>query len=356
MATFPRLFRICSTWYNTREEYLALIAATMSGPSFTANTDMNLNKHLWIQRIIHKLRLTNPTNSPIHVEIFKIQLKCDDAGATPGVYLEPTLPFATGSAYANANAPSAPYWEFFDQSSRQPITASGASSAANWTNDTILSLNTGGIYSAPVGGNSNSQEWERADTGANGMRWERADLNFMFPKLRRKATVRRIFRKTIPAYTTKQTTIKETYPPELRPRDIIADSKTNFSRHSYFLFISARSVGPIVRQTRVQDAAADRTSYQSPQYETPAQLIAYESRKYEVRRSGDSFPTFGRAFSESTAWLNTPTGIKEFGTATILTADKISKRRYAEQEAPSTAGGLYDTTTGTAAAQQYPTN
>lgn len=334
----------------------------MSGPSTLATTDLGQNKHVWIQGgIRHRMRIHNPTTSPIKVEIFKISLKCDDAGATPGTFNEaagpPNLPFATGSAFAAANLPSAAYWEFWDQASRQAMTASGSVTAASWVNDTILSLNTNGTYQAPVGGNIGGQRWEVGPDDQNGMRWdERTSLSFIFPNLKRKARIRRVVNAVIKPYETAQRTFRASAPSELRPRDYISNSKTNFSKHSYFLFVKARALGPVILQSR--ETGSSCVNYLSPWNEPITQLIIHDCRDFQIRRSGDSFPTFGRQQVDSAAWLNTTAaGILETGSPTVV-VDQTNAcvKKFAEQHSIVTSGGNIDIATAYTPGRVYKLN
>lgn len=327
----------------------------MSGPSTLALSDMNQNKHVWIQKLTHLLRLTNPCNYPVKVEVFMIKLKCDDAGQTPGVFVEPTIPFATGSATAAANQPISQYWEFFDQSSRQPMTTSGSVTAASWQNDHILSHNTGGTYDAPQGDTTNTF-WEIAMNSYQGMRWdENTPLSFIFPNLRRKAKLKRVFKRTLMPLQTKQVKIRESFPRELRPRDYISDSKTNFSKHSYCLFMRARAIG-YVPETSDWKTGSDPQQYpidtfNSPWVELPAQVVVNEMRRISVRRSGDAFPTFARADINSAAWINYGglwgPRVQNFGgIQNTITGVDTATKRWGEIQAPRCAGGLLDTTAG----------
>lgn len=333
----PRIFRICSGWYNTREEYIALLQATMSGPSTTAGTDLNQNKHLWIQGSVwHKVRMHNPTNAPIRVELFMLSLKCDDAGPTPGIFVEAAgLPFATGSATSGANDPSAAEWEFWDQSSRQLITASGAVTAANWTTDGIMDTNTAGAYTAPTAG----QVWEGALT-LQSMRWDKTNLSFIFPNIRRKCKIKRLCNIVIKPFSRRQIKFRHTHPAELRPRDYFTNACPNFSKHSYFLFMHARALGPVQARTRVL-AGADENKYLDPVTELPAQVVITESRTYNVRRSGDSFPSFARAIPDSNAWVNSAQyGWLDSGTVLTATRTLTGHKNYGGDRPIQVAAGV----------------
>lgn len=297
------VFRIMSSWYNTREDMLRLLNGTMSGPSNLAGTDLNTNKHLWIQggvRVTQTIR--NSKSYPVYVQIYKCNLKCDDAGQSGGVYVEGTLPFASpGSANSSDNVPGSAYWDFFDQSSRMTMGSAGDTAYMKFTADNALAGNSVGGYasSLAVAGNY----WEVASGNSDGLDFrERMPLTWIFPEIRRKLKVRTIFSGWIPSEGSRTYSYVASMPHELRPRDYLSNDCMNFSKHSYFLMVRAfaapmlSSVPTQGYQVSVTDAlrntlAVDRAPYGF--WRPPVCLSFTESRTYRLRRQGDSIPSFG---------------------------------------------------------------
>jgi len=115
----PVLFRVCSSWFNVREDFLRLMNGTFSGPSTTVGTDLFTNKHLWPQSCYQQIDLSTPSQFGCRYKLYKCSLKCRENGnGTSGTYVEGTLPFALGSAFSNDNAPTHAMWGFFNQDSR----------------------------------------------------------------------------------------------------------------------------------------------------------------------------------------------------------------------------------------------
>lgn len=331
---YPCIFRVLSSWYNTREEMLRLLNATMSGPSTTVGTDLNLNKHLWLQggvRVTQTIR--NPNNYPIHVTIYKCSLKCPEVGATDGVYVEGTLPFAVGSGLSGVNLPTNVFWDFFDQSMRQRTDVAADTSYMKVTGDYQLAGNsTGGYSSNPaIPGNY----WERAFGNPDGADFrENMPLSWIFPNIKRKLRIRTVFNGWISALSSRTYSYSASCPSELRPRDYITNDTPNYSKHSYFLMARAYAdrVMSVVQCGADQDdeqtagLLQDRalTQVPSPWSRPPPNFILSEVRTFRLRRGGDSVPSFGACVATSAppaggagvagGWLGGNYGLYNFGT------------------------------------------
>jgi len=316
------IFRIISNWYNTREDMLRLLNGTMSGPSTTAGTDLNLNRHLWLQggvKVVQTIR--NPCSYPQHVTIYKHNLKCPDSGQTRGIYVEGTLPFAVGSAMDVSNQPWNEYWDFFDQSSRQAMGSAGDTAYMKFTGDEQMTFNSTGGYGSSLFTPGNKWEVGSGNTSSMDFR-ETAKLSWLFPEMRKKLKTRVVFSGWVPAMGSRSFTYSATMPSELRPRDYITNDCMNFSKHSYFL--SMRAYAP-----KVLDSAFSATGQDSAVpglnnlpygfWRPPAMVSLVEARTYRFRRAGDSIPSFGSAdgFANATTaaaggWLGPNWGLQAF--------------------------------------------
>lgn len=313
----PNIFRVASSWYGTREEMLRLLNASLSGPSGTVTSQLGQNSHLWpMGGCRHRITLRNPTNYGVRFKLYAMHLKCDDPGYVPGVYSEPTLPFATGSAFTANNIPTSSYWKFFNQDSRE---GGGGNLLSPCLSDPVFATNIGGAYTAPTANSA----WESSSTGTTVRRFDvlNTPLSWVFPDLRRKLNVKLIGSGRIPGGGSQLVKYSAPMPPELRPRDYIADSKTNFSKYSYFFFLRAESDPTPIRVLDDTKAAVFPDSlYYSPAIKLPAQLIIDNLRTFRFRASGDSLPTFQAAWEDnavaSNGWLGSSSGFLEQGTYT----------------------------------------
>jgi len=320
----PMIFRVISSWYNTREDMLRLLNGTMSGPSTTAGTDMNLNRHVWIQggvKVTQTLR--NPCSYPIHVTIWKSTLKCDDVGPVKGAYVEGTLPFAgTASALDAANSPDAVWWDFFDQSNRQPAGTSSDTGYQKFTADDQMTINqgTGGVYGSNLFQAGN--QWEKANGAASSMDFrETVSLEWLFPNMRKKLRTRVVFKGWIPALGCRTYTYNASHPSEIRPRDLLDPTCPNFSKHSYFLTMRAFAKPEMdTRPTYASQNAGVPAMNLVPSgyWRPPAAVVITEQRVYRLRRGGDSQPTFasvdGNTAAASGGWLGANWGLTRYGT------------------------------------------
>lgn len=313
----PMVFRVLTGWYNTREDVLRLLNGVCSGPSTTLGTDLNLNRHVWIQGGVRvRQTIRNPCSYPIHVTIWKHALKCDDAGQTKGVYVEGTLPFAVGSAQDATNLPQNEWWDFFDQSSRQGMGTAADNAYMKFNADEQLTINSTGGYAA--GGNPfvAGNVWERGSGLTSSMDFrENAKITWLFPELRRKLRTRVVFKGWIPAMSSRTYTYSASMPSELRPRDYISPDATNFSKHSYFL--TCRAYAPMCMDSSVMGAGVVfDTNLPYPFYRPPVALSFAEQRVYRLRRSGDSIPSFGSAdgfvAAAAQGWLGPNWGLQAF--------------------------------------------
>lgn len=313
----PHMFRIASSWYGTREEILRLLNASLSGPSGTVTSQLGQNSHLWpMGGCAHRITLRNPTNYGIRFKLYVMHLKCDDAGYVPGVYVEPTLPFATGSAFNANNVPSASYWKFFTQDSRE---GGGGNILTPCVSDPTFATNIGGAYTAPTANSA----WESSNTGTTIRRFDVVDtpLTWIFPDLKRKLKVKVIGSGRIGGGSSTVIRYNAPLPPEIRPRDYISDGKTNFSKYSYFFFIRAKA-DPI--SARLLDAGSGTTfpeaKYVAPAVCLPVQLLVDNLRTFRFRASGDSLPTFQACWEDNAAaangWLGGSSGFVDNGTYT----------------------------------------
>lgn len=309
--TNPTLFRIISGWFNTREEILRILNATLSGPSTTPGTDLNLNRHVWVQRAYDKLTLHTPGKLPVRYKLYRMRLKCRDNGATQGVYVEGTLPFAVGSAQAAANLPSGSYWDFWNQTSRQGGDQSGFMPLYA---DGILAKNVSGVaVTAPTPGSDFEAGNNSAGTIANFH--EHTSLPFIFPELKRKCVVECVSKGVLLPGRRKVITVPNRMPPEFRPRDYISDNCPNFSRYSYFYFLRAYCHGPDFRYGQ----ATDNVFLPSVRYSHPVEVVCHMEKTFNFRAGGDSIPTF--SFSQSKGdpamdgWLGPNYGLLDSGSA-----------------------------------------
>lgn len=308
--TKPNLFRICSGWYGTREEMLRIMCAALSGPSSTAGTDQNLNRHIWIQKCVENFTLHTPSKVPVFYKLYRISLKCADRGSTGGTYVEGTLPFASGSATATANLPSASYWSFWDQASRQGATVSGYLPVG--TNQ-VLAYNTAGTLAAPTTG-------AIFESGNNGGEFTNLQfstpLGFIFPELKRKGKIRCVSKGVLMPGMRKRFSLRTPMPPEIRPRDYISDDCQNFSKYSHFYLIRAQSVCPDFYYTV---SAAANNVYNDPLWTQPSQIVMLHTRTISLRAGGDSIPTFGQCNAKGTiaaqGFLDVNYGLLDNGSA-----------------------------------------
>lgn len=314
----PMIFRVLTGWYNTREDVLRLLNGVCSGPSTTLGTDLNLNRHVWIQGGVRvKQTIRNPCSYPIHVTIWKHSLKCDDAGQTKGVYVEGTLPFAVGSAQDASNLPQNEWWDFFDQSSRQGMGTAADNAYMKFYADEQLTINSTGGY--PAGGSPffAGNVWERGSGFTSSMDFrENVKITWLFPELRRKLRTRIVFKGWIPAMSSRTYTYSASMPSELRPRDYISADCPNFSKYSYFL--TCRAYAPMCMDSSAIGAQGISTSLPYAFYRPPAALSFAEQRVYRLRRSGDSIPSFGSVDGFVGAavqgWLGPNWGLQAFST------------------------------------------
>jgi len=328
------LFRVISQWYNTREDMLRLLNGCMSGPSTTVGTDLNLNRHLWIQGGVKvRQRIRNPNNYPIFVHIYKCSLKCDEVGAVDGVYTEGTLPFGTGSAFAAGNRPWEVHWDFFDQSMRQQMGIAADTAYMKFTPDNQLAINSTGGYSSSLFASGN--QWETGLGANSSMDFrENMSLTWIFPTMKRKLRIRTVFKGWIPGLAAREYTYSASHPSELRPRDYVTNDTPNFTKHSYFLLARAYAA-PLAASVLfggdqdnltvagTLDSTA-MTRVPDPYLRPPASFVLSESRTYRVRRGGDSVPSFGSCAGSAApplggavaggGWLGPDWGLQQFGT------------------------------------------
>lgn len=330
------LFRVISQWYNTREDMLRLLNGCMSGPSTTVGSDLNLNRHLWIQGGVQvRQRIRNPNNYPVFVHIYKCSLKCDDVGSVDGVYTEGTLPFGTGSAMVAGNRPWDSYWDFFDQSMRQQMGIAADTAYMKFTPDNQLAINSTGGYTSSLFASANA--WETGLGASSSMDFrENMSLTWIFPNMKRKLRIRTVFKGWIPGLAAREFTYSASTPSELRPRDYVTNDTPNFTKHSYFLLARsyaaplASSVLFAADQDILAVAARDTAAMQrvpDPYLRPPASFVLSESRTFRVRRGGDSVPSFGSC-AGSTAppvggavggggWLGPDWGLQQFGSQDV---------------------------------------
>ena len=306
--TKPNLCRIASGWYGTREEMLRIMSAVISGPSTSTGSDMNLNRHVWIQKCMDNFHLHTPGKVPVFYKLYRLSLKCNDRGATGGTYVEGTLPFSSGSATDATNTPDASYWSFWDQTSRQAQTGSGYLPLSG---DGILAKNIpGASYVAPTAGS----DFEAGNTSAGtpSLFHFSTPLSFIFPELKRKCKIRLVSKGVLLPGMKKKITVRTPYPAELRPRDYISDECPNFSKYSHFYFLRAVTRSPDSKY----GLGADNT-YFSPFSIQPAQIVVGHLRRFAIRASGDSIPSFTCAASKDTVvnngWLGSSFGFISSG-------------------------------------------
>jgi len=286
----PRLFRIASEWDHTREFFLRILYSYLGGPSSTAGTDLNNNRHVWIQGGIRNAgMMMNNGSTPVKYRLYVCQLKCEDQGGVAGVFSEgtpaaPGLPFGTGSAHLAGNRPSAAYWGFWDQTSR------GASRGYYQTLSTpVLTSSV-----APTVG-SIYEGCDTLNTAPGSVDNTTTPLSFIFPEMRKKLRVRLVARGYLPGYGRKAYRYSVSCPSELRPADWISDRCQSFSRHSYFLLLRAENVSPWAPTASTFASAgalapADRPP--NPFIEPPVNLIMSRRTTVRIRASGDHLPSF----------------------------------------------------------------
>lgn len=334
-----RLFRVATGWQNVREELLLLMNATLSA------ADIAANRHLWLQgQIKEHIRIRNPTNVPIHVELVKCTLKkCgSEYGYSAGVYNPGTLPFVTGSANANNNRPEddARYWTFWDQSSRE----SGAGAFVALNADHYLMHNSGGVYDLPTVANS----WERSDanlaTFASYLHTN-DPLSWVFPKLRAKCRIRTVFKGWIGPEGNKAINVPISVPREIRPRDIVANTWNNWrGGQSYFYFIRVHAKTNCAWNGNTQQVASSRPAgtYLGLDCEPLSQVVLQSYRKYGIRAGSDSLPTFQwmnlkAALGQQFGWRTT--GTPYFGSSAQAQPEERFKPRQLPAHPVSFANG-----------------
>lgn len=316
-------FRIISGWHGVREDFLKLINVGLDSDQLAANA------HLWPSSWRRTLKVSNPANYPVRFKLYKMTLKCDDTGPTPGLYNQETasLPFGddgkgsgsanydgsgTGVSNVTANSPWGFYWKFFDQSSRQGLSSAVTGMEVN----PMLCTNQDGTYSAPMGETFNttvngggSYNWESRTQYSTGVwfdpsRMFSTPLSFIYPNIRKKLKIRCVASGKVGAYSHRTFSWRNRIPKELRPNDWISDSKPNFIGNvSHFYFI--RAVGS--RRMRFQSEGlnvAGRTSgnrgpgnnqlpvYLEPTLILPPQLRLRSTDTISFRAAGDGKPTF----------------------------------------------------------------
>jgi len=317
----------------------------------------------------------------VKFKLYKLTLKCDDTGATPGVFTPNHLPFGVddfGSGSANfagsgvgtenktANAPYGKYWNFFDQSSRSR--AGGVIGAAV---SEYFNHNIDGRYDAPVG-----TLWHSTvnDAGPGTYDFEsdvamapdpneyvydtasffRTPLSFIFPALKRKLKIRCVARGRLRGLGSRAFSFRNRIPKELKPNDWISDNKSNFIGNvSHFYFIRAvatkatrrvtigfgtsggrkgGTAGPVSGEPPVGEALP---LYQSQFITIPAQLQLRKVDTYSFRAAGDGKPSFrwfvagmppphpNKPTQVAAYWLNN-SGFIECGDATNPFFDQFS--------------------------------
>lgn len=290
----PRLFRIISQWDHTREFFLRILYSYLGGPSNLAGSDLNNNRHVWLQGgITNTGIIRNTSSTPLRYRLYVCQLKCEDAGDIPGVFLEgstaaPGLRFATGSANDVGNAPSAAYWGFWDQTSR------GASRGFYSTTSTAMLTTSTAPTSA---GSSIYEECSTNTAGPGSIDNTNTPLSFIFPEMRKKLRVRCVAKGYLAGYQTRPYKYAVSAPSELRPADYISDRCQNFSRHSYFLLMRAESVAPWIPTASNFVSAggiAPRSNAPNPHFEVPLSLVMTRRTIIRVRASGDHLPSFNQ--------------------------------------------------------------
>lgn len=320
----PVLHRIISGWFNTRETLLALCARFQTGTALTGN------QHLWPQGGMKwRFNVTNVTNARTRYKLYWCSLKCNDKGAVSGVFrTNYGTPFTVGTA--NPFSPGttvgndvySPYWNFFDQSSRQPQT--GDAPLVGSRVDQLHALNiiaseglgaTSTTYRAPVScalsevlyGAGTPNVWEIIpNTNAN---YPDADivynerLTFTFPRLARKLNVRLVAQKSIGPMQTQSFSFTSKLPSELRPEQLRGDLSDNFLADvSGFFMLKAISEPVSIKMTTGTAGGAQQTpcDYSSantaPTFEMFSRVpVALRFRVYQevaARSAFDAQPTF----------------------------------------------------------------
>jgi len=289
----PRMFRIVSEWDHTREFFLRILYSYLGGPSTTAGTDLNINRHVWIQGGIKNSGIfINNSSVPVKYRLYVCQLKCEDQGGTAGVFAEgtasaPGILFATGSANAPGNRPSAAYWGFWDQTSR------GASRGFYQTlTDPML------VSSVAPTAASIYEGCDSFNTAPGSVDHTNTPLSFIFPEMRKKLRTRLVAKGYLPGYGRRGYRYSVSCPSELRPADWISDRCQNFSHHSYFLLLRAESVStwaPTAATFASAGALAPLAQPPNPFIEVPVNLIMSRRTVIRVRASGDHLPSFNQA-------------------------------------------------------------
>ena len=304
------LCRIISGWFGTRETFAKLMSCAITQAMYDANT------HVWPSSWTTKWRVSNPTNYAIKYKLYKMTIKCDDSGGTPGVW-DGGIPFQTGSANMAAsgddgNAPYADYWAFFGQAPRDV-----ASSMISVSNDAYMTTNVT-THRAPVGAVWNVQvngagfDWESPSfTGTGGNvpvdfgYYFRQPLSYVFPRLRKKLSVRCVSSKRLLPFASTSFTVKNRVVKEIIPHSWTNNQTLNFiGKVSHFYFLRAVSSKTAAMRNGVgaggQSAGAlgpagsELPIYLDPFYPRPAQLILSKVDTIKFRTAGDGNANYMR--------------------------------------------------------------
>jgi len=282
-----RFYRWLTGWRCTKQWFTNLLCSHMTGPSTTAGTDLNLNKHLWMQGVTSRIRIINPTAQPIRVTIYKMQLKCQERAPVPPTYVDATGVW-TGVA---DNDPWHLNWDFFSQDSRSGPPA-GVQHARNVQQDRCLARNIGGVYDGcPVVG---SNLFEVASTTLRDFQTELDRMDFQFPTLKRKLRKSVIFSGVIPPGQVRVAKYTLPFPREIRPRETLDTSQPFFYKESHALFIDAIPAPVTSMAGAVMDGnvLTNWTQLVDPKLRIPPQLTFHETIKIKFRMQGDSLPSY----------------------------------------------------------------
>lgn len=281
-TSFPNLFGIASSWFLDKSDMLDFMNA------FLTTAQRDANQHIYPQNCVQKWQLHNPGNFPIIFEMYKMTIKCNK-GQASGAYVSPTTSTQSGPDLTSDVELSSTLW---DQSMRDVV--NGAIVPCSSYNG-VLAVNGLGIAATiPVAGAANP--WEECKTA-----YPFRDLNsaamktrlgWIFPKLKSQVKISRVFKGVVPLKGHRTFRIKEKWPNEIRPLDLLDRYVPTLKKdYSYFYFIRARA-GVMSMAAANPLNATIATSFATSVRQLPVQLIVRHYREWGCRSAGDHIPNY----------------------------------------------------------------
>lgn len=310
--TQPWLFGVASKWFLDKSDKLDFMNA------FLTNAQRDNNQHLFPQNCFQQFFLQNPLDYRQKVEIYKMTIKCNK-GQASGAYVSPVTSTQAGPDPTTDVELAATLW---DQSMRD--VANTAIVPASSYNVTLATNGLGIAANIPVAG-ALDNPWELIQTAYPyrdlGCAPFRYRLGWIFPKLQSSVKVTKVFSKWIKARGTASFKVKEHWPKEIRPLDLLDRFVPTLSKgQSFFYFVRIRTAPMAHGNFQTENMAnvfVPANTIGAIMKRLPVSICVRWERHWGTRNAGDHVPNYlvGTTLTSRWAINRTDTGLQNVGTA-----------------------------------------